>query len=92
MGARLSTLLTTASLVPAGCEAMNSVEDVLEANRLSRAAGQQLLADLPLQLKLRARLKSLTLLMIIASCFWVSCGLWWGIEQSVLALLSSAHC
>jgi hypothetical protein len=51
---------------------LNSVEKVLEANRLSRVAGKQLLAELPLQLTLRARLKSLLLLGIIFSCFWVS--------------------
>lgn len=53
--------------------ALDSVEKVLEANRLSRVAGKQLLAELPLQLTLRARLKSLLLLGIIFSCFWVSC-------------------
>jgi hypothetical protein len=50
---------------------MNSIKEVMEANTSSKAAGQQLLRELPWTLRMQARLRSIVLLCIIAAAFWV---------------------
>lgn len=50
---------------------LDSIQEVMEANAAGKAAGQQLLQQLPWQITMRARLRSLTLLGIIAAAFWV---------------------
>lgn len=50
---------------------MDSVEGVVAANLANRAAGESLLQALPWQQKLTARLRSVTLLVVIAASFWV---------------------
>jgi len=51
---------------------MATVSDVMFANLDSKATGERLLRDLPWEQKLRARLRSLGLLLVIAGgAFWV---------------------
>lgn len=50
---------------------LDSIQEVMQANAGGKAAGQQLLQQLPWQLTMRARLRSLALLGLIAAALWV---------------------
>lgn len=50
---------------------MATIEDVKFANMDSKATGERLLRELPWEQKMRARLRSLGLLLVMAGAFWV---------------------
>ena len=52
--------------------ASQEIRAVLQANAANKAAGKQLLRELPLWQKLAARARSWALLLIIYATFWVS--------------------